>query len=218
MMKERPILFSAPMVCAIINGRKTQTRRTANFGNREIAKVSTNAEFRSQSPHPLAVDRGGLFHYLRTNENEVLGFSCPYGKPGDRLWVREQFSGPWTWNEIPPSGWGWDKSDVPIWYWADGNPQEGDWTRPKPSIHMPRRYSRITLGITDVRLQWLQEISEEDACAEGVTLIDEVCGIYREDWHSLAAFERLWDSINSKRAPWDSNPLVWAISFSRVVK
>jgi len=197
-VKQRPILFSGAMVRAILEGRKTQTRRVIR----------------------------GPEKYSRIHE---CGFCCPHGVTGDRLWVREQFSGTYAWNAIPPSGWGWDNTEVPIWYWADGNPPDGDWTRPKPSIHMPRRYSRITLEITDVRVQRLQDISEDDARAEGVIVGDELQraedeATRRRGWIPAARwilsarepFSELWDSINAERAPWNSNPWVWAISFKRI--
>lgn len=199
-MKEHPILFSSSMVCALLDGRKTQTRRV-------------------MSPQPSLVDRAGCWY--GRNPASLQNRPSKYGVKGDRLWVREQFSGPHSWATIPPAGWGWDKSDVPIWYWADGNPPEGDWTRPKPSIHMPRRYSRITLEITDVRVQRLQVLTEDDAIAEGVERIN---GIYRHHTRAdlghvspIGSFQTLWDSINAKRAPWATNPWVWALTFRRVM-
>jgi len=217
------------MVRAIIEGRKTQTRR-----------VISDDWWRCNEPDDF--QPGG---------DRRPGEYCQYGDIGDRLWVREQFSGPHAWSNIPPSGWGWDNTDVPIWYWADGNPPNGDWTRPKPSIHMPRRFSRITLEITDVRVQRLQEISEVDSTAEGCSA-DPFPGHWWQGYrdfgdgvlhHQQAVgetppawmiepkpmsdvrhldrsakdqFQCLWESINAKRAPWESNPFVWAISFKPI--
>lgn len=164
-MNERPILFSAPMVRAILDGRKTVTRRI-------VKPVGNDDAF-------VLLDHGKWFWPYRSDDGESsitadgneTPHSCPYGQPGDRLWVREAFSGPHCMDAsdgckaVPPSKWG-DCSR--IWYWADGNPTEGDWTRPRPSIHMPRWASRITLEIVSVRVERLQDISYEDALAEGV--------------------------------------------------
>lgn len=185
-VKTRPILFSAPMVTALLAGRKTQTRRLAK----------------------AAVDRN---------------FGCPYGAPGDLLWVRETFSGPHCMEAsegcaaAPPSKWGRSSR---IWYWADGNPQDGDWTRPRPAIHMPRWASRLTLRITDVRVQRLQDISEWDAIAEGIECVGgrasiapwaDYCGLSRFSAPSRS-FQSLWESIHGPES-WDANPWVWALSF-----
>jgi hypothetical protein len=193
-IRERPILFSAPMVRAILEGRKTQTRR--------VVKPRRDPDFGCElSPGEIAGE-------IRDGHYEI----CPYGQPGARLWVREAFSGPHCMDAVPPSKWGRSSR---IWYWADGNPQDGDWTKPKPSIHMPRWASRITLEITGVRVERLHQISEEDALAEGV---------HRFDWQddngecpatTREAFARLWESINGAGG-WAVNPFVWVVSFRRV--
>ena len=125
---------------------------------------------------------------------------------------------------VPPSKWG-DCSR--IWYWADGNPTEGDWTRPRPSIHMPRWASRITLEIVSVRVERLQDISYEDALAEGVLdfrqLIEPECQqgetadecARRLCWPQRS-YRQLWESINGEGS-WEKNPWVWVIEFRRVV-
>ena len=213
-MKERPILFSAPMVRAILAGTKTQTRRVVKPESGLLVYLQEDYGCRYSASYtpgvaPVVNVTPGRPH------TEIVLPHCPYGQPGDRLWVRESFSGvhdydsghdgrPW-----PPSAW---FQDDPIWYWADGNPEHGDWTRPRPSIHMPRWASRILLDVTDVRVQRLQDISEGDARAEGVTPLagpDDLPGVW------TGAFERLWDSINGAGA-WLSNPWVWAVSFRRV--
>ena len=124
---------------------------------------------------------------------------------------------------VPPSKWG-DCSR--IWYWADGNPTEGDWTRPRPSIHMPRWASRITLEIVSVRVERLQDISYEDALAEGVLdfrpLIEPECQqgetadecARRLCWPQRC-YRQLWESINGEGS-WAKNPWVWAIEFRRI--
>jgi hypothetical protein len=167
---------------------------------------------------------------------------CPLGlryHVGDRLWVREAFSGPQDNDEMtwPPSA--WFRGD-PIHYWADGNPESGDWTKPKPSIHMPRWASRLTLAVSDVRVQRLQDISEEDARAEGVEPPDQeredrdnsicpTCGgtrlyvglganygvsefdCYACDTH-VKRYKHLWEWISGPGS-WAENPFVAAITF-----
>lgn len=191
-MKERPILFSGAMVRAILDGRKTQTRRVAK-------------EFAGRDDLDLILRR-----FPHQN-------GCPYGQAGDRLWVREAFSGPWCMEAqggmaaTPPSKWG---ATSRIWYWADGSPTHGDWTRPRPSIHMPRWASRITLEITGVRVERLQDISEADAVAEGCGQDGSVDGVYVAN-NPRGAFFHLWRQINGPGS-WDANPYVWVVSFRRI--
>lgn len=187
-MKERPILFSAPMVRAILGGRKMQTRRVINLRGEQLCSR----------------DR-----WLVTTPNHSI--RCPYGQPCDLLWVRE------TWR-------GGDDTLDSVFYKASGDlcTEHGgicqhEW---RPSIFMPRKFARITLEIVDVCVQLLQEISEEDAIAEGVS-IDREDSEWRgtkksADCHR-GRFALLWDTINRKRFPWESNPWVWAITFRVVV-
>ena len=109
----------------------------------------------------------------------------------------------------------------PIWYWADGNPTEGDWTKPKPSIHMPRWASRLTLTVSDVRVQRLQDCSDDDAAAEGLTYLDDGpgAGFWIVDGTpvcsagSVEAYAQLWNHINGDGA-WEANPWIVAITFT----
>ncbi len=216
-MKERPILFSMPMVRALLAGTKTQTRRTMKPQPRD-----------SWQPLPEMVeingyDRDGELNpdiYLGhgfCNDEGLEGHVCPYVVPGDRLWVRESFSGPWGLRDLPPKQW---PALTPIHYWADGNPEDGDWTIPKPSIHLPRVHSRILLELTDVRVQRLQEISEEDAIAEGLAFAvmnggsashpqNTTDGVWQDP---RRAYRSLWESINGAGS-WDANPWVWVLTF-----
>lgn len=184
-MRERPIIFTGAMVRAILSGSKSQTRRVVNPSHRAQIDLSRG-------------DRAA--HWSKP---------MPYGQPGDRLlWVRETFSGPWCMGDTPPSKWGRSSR---IWYWADGNPDEGDWTRPRPSIHMPRWASRITLEVTGVRVERLQDISEADALAEGVSAI-----LYEMRRATPRCdFQALWQSINGPDS-WAANPWVWVIEFKRI--
>ena len=174
-MKERPILFSGPMVRAILDGSKTQTRRVAK-------------EF-DEMPN---LD-GILQRFPRQN-------GCPHGAPGDRLWVRE------TWaHERDGTG---CPDDTGVLYRATdpGWDDEGTGLRWRPSIFMPRIASRILLEITDVRVQRLQEISDEDARAEGY----DRSHAFPREWFAL-----LWERINGTGS-WHANPWAWAITFQRL--
>ena len=181
-MKERPILFSGPMVKAILDGRKTQTRR-----------VVRPKEWANPAGRPL-LNR------------------CPYGAPGDKLWVRE------SWRPRQPGA---------VYYRADSYDYQHDELRAggavpqwRPSIHMPRWASRITLEVMAVRVERLQEISPDEATAEGAIEWATRCG--RNDAldgrvkgipYPINTFAELWDSINAKRTQWLSNPWVWVIEF-----
>lgn len=199
-VKERGIIFSAPMVRAVLEGRKTQHRWVI-----------------APQPTSLPEQGTGLWHHVRGAKWESgLPYLCPYGKPGDRLWVRET----WAMNE-PPSGAIYratDQKQVEAIHYKRANFK---WT---PSIHMPRWASRLTLEITNVRVERVQQISEEDAITEGIET--DGCGHFKnysdptDDvmWLSLiGSFAGLWDSINFKRGHgWDSNPWVWVIAFKQV--
>ena len=190
-MKEHPIIFSGETVRAILDGRKTQTRR--------VAKIE-------------GIDEKGLpFRYHMPGLKLMPYFViCPYGQPGDRLWVRENIR--------------WHKEGTPTRYGADGCPvmRDGEsvaWIFNEghmPSIHMPRWASRITLEITDVRAERLQEINSEthdDVLKEGWPFEEEG----KTDENPVWLFRRYWDSLNVKRGfGWDTNPFVWVISFKRI--
>jgi len=198
-MTERPILFSAEMVRAILDGRKTQTRRKMKVQPWPDAIVTV------EHYHQTVIDRCGDMQpgpeIFGAHWDDECGLRCPYGAPGDLLWVRE------TWFDPQMDG-------GRVLYAAD-KPDVHPIHRRRPSIHMPRWASRIMLRITDVRVERLQAISEDDARAEGcepVGWIDETdvgMSSYRE------GFSRLWNDINGPGA-WDANPYVWVISFERV--
>lgn len=192
-MKEHPILFSGPMVQAILEGRKTQTRRV-------VRERSFPPRFHVRCQH-IGV---------RAALDEFGALPCPYGQPGDRLWVRETFSLPDDWDCTE------DRSLLD--YQADLKGTAAH--RWRPSIHMPRWASRLLLEVTEVRVQRVQEISGEDAKAEGVNPIPYIMPgeeatlagrLYQE------RFRVFWDSINADRGyGWGVNPWVWAISFRRI--
>ena len=193
-MKERPILMSAPMVRAILAGAKTQTRRVMK-GTQPWGMKDGRPEWAIAGSEPR----------------------CPYGVLGDRLWVRET----WAQNENQLSETRMDRSYA---YAADNagraldNGGEKPW---RPSIHMPRWASRITLEVTGVRVERLQDISEADAIAEGISFSAAFGGYHTEDgrhFHCtdpIESYASLWDSIHGAGS-WDANPFVWCVSFKRI--
>lgn len=238
-MKERPILFSAPMVRAILDGKKTQTRRIIQSPAKGMQKSgATVIKYRPPGDpwykdHVFSMrSRHGVWGDY--TQERFLQF-CPQGQPGDRLWVKE------TWGVRISHSCAMDAcdcADVVVTYAAGGDgdvrfvseydigahPSGEQWLLPKAALagknvsplFMPRWASRITLEVTSVRAERLHDITEEDAKAEGVDAI----GInaiprngtlcYRDD------FAQIWDIINGKRASWALNPWVWVIEFRRI--
>ncbi|MCK0547873.1 hypothetical protein ACTMQT_19690 [Pseudomonas syringae pv. aptata] len=208
--KERPILFSAPMVRAILSGQKTVTRRVTKVQPRSDADIGSYGKGQP---------------FIRNPDVTKPNPECPYGRPGDRLWVRETWycdhfevmRGPY----LKPDDLdiGEALNDGTLVYAADGlAPYEQEQPTWKPSIHMPRWASRILLEITAVRVERLQEISRSDIRAEGLECppelaSDDVSPNYR-DWYP-AAWRELWESINGADS-WNSNPWVWVVEFKRV--
>lgn len=215
-MKERGIIFGAPMIRALLAGTKTQTRRSVKVPRSpwpwepEIMTCDwlKNADGTPASfpPYPELV-----------NSRSGKSITCPYGAPGDRLWVRETFAA-----NIPGC-----EEQRGYTYRADHLDPRGDgpahpirWT---PCLLMPRVASRITLEITEVRVDRLQAITEEDARAEGAKRASIRDGLTLTSKHGEClngnhrdGLQVVWDSINAKRAPWSSNPWVWALTFKRV--
>lgn len=297
-MKARPVLFSTPMISALLDGRKTQTRRVVKPQPQLVEDSSTSWELRGLKPgescigYPLesapagarpfrtfAFDRitSGRIAYAHSNfgasasrgqavrwgrkehnwsEDEVLRI-CPYGKPGDLLWVRETWAPSYKAPKCQVAyaadgrcfGIGGDGSGG--WFgifhgWLEDSKYRGDrlgntlgrslyqpWKSP---LHMPRWASRLTLELTGVRVERLQDISEADASAEGIERrrITDAWGVERDAWalpeqwahaegerrkpHEVSfalaqnAYGNLWNSINGPGS-WDANPWVWAIEF-----
>lgn len=215
MTTERPILFSAPMVRALLAGAKTQTRRRLAMPepSHELARPPTRFDFT-----PAFKAHGGWCGFSDDWSRVTQWTACPYGFVGDRLWVRE------TLREYD-EGWGYAADQAPILMRRDDSryPAMLSWAHHKEtttcvSIHMPRWASRLTLEITDIRIERLQAITNEDAAAEGMRgpMIDRdldrvvsQIGLAPRD-----AYAKLWDTINGKRAPWSSNPWVWVVTFS----
>ena len=214
----KPILFSTEMVQAISDGRKTQTRRPAPFDKFcTEAVLTTNGKWQeiyNNNPDPNKMFPGGWM--------AVTNYKSKY-QPGDILWVRERFEYS-------------DNLEEPYWYYAkyiqDYLPEYVEQVKWRPSIHMPKEAARIFLKVTSVRCERLQDISEEDAIAEGMEE-GYVCGYLNPEstkmkvWRmgdgenyelALWAFRALWDSINVKKYPWKSNPWVWVYEFERIEK
>lgn len=192
--KFKPILFSTEMVQAILAGRKTQTRR--------ILKNQPPAQTYKPIYYP------GQRKDLRVSFRNRSGLYSPFTRfkyqPGDILWVRETFAKP------PITAFG-----VPYIHKAGFDRTFCGW---KPSIHMPKEAARIFLKVTNVRVERLNNISENDAMAEGVIFhwYDEERNIKIQNAYSL--FKELWQSINGKKHPWESNPWVWVYEFERIEK
>lgn len=233
-MKERPILFSAPMVRALLDGSKTQTRRVIK-------------------PHPrddafCLLDHGEGWWPYRSEDGESANvdnmeypFVCPYGQPGDRLWVRETWQGPLfddkqdhLYREDPTPF----QNPQHCVYAADGGDAPEFMTmddelvcRWRPSIHMNRWASRILLEVVSVRVERLNDCSKSDALAEGIHSYEH---FWRDCEYSIPdiayepvkgariryscpvqAYQALWESINGAGS-WDANPWVWVVEFKRV--
>ena len=246
-MKERPILFSAPMVRAILDGRKTQTRRVVKPGSTQtwmpngVPSAVARWEHRKDGWWSMQVGTPERIVHcgVEMDGGHIGCIRCPYGVPGARLWVKETFR--------VHGDCGRDKASTSTCtgpddceFAADFNGMELDAREWRPSIHMPRWASRITLEVIGVRVERLQEISEADAKAEGiysacihvpppihtetryvapgvkmVNAADEVD--YEAPAHRTAkhAFECLWESINGYGS-WSVNPWVWVVEFKRI--
>lgn len=216
-MKERPILFSAPMARAILSGHKTQTRRVVKW------PAIPQRHDPDYDAHVLVDGWPWLHVHPGDGLNLEKKLACPYGSAGDRLWVKE------TWRErgsaqredgrIPKCATGiYGPGDC--WFAATDHEWEGPW---RPSIFMPRWASRITLAIVDVAAERLNSISEEDAKAEGCApkiwitspLSAGAMGARGERGTCKDSYRDLWNDINGAGS-WDANPWVWVITFKRI--
>lgn len=235
-IKERPILFSAPMVRAILDGRKTVTRRPVKGGQIPTEDTTIAAGERHRWMAIAQRDPRYGFGVFGATEaecaKELEEFApCPYGRRGERLWVREAWAADAQVDAVAPR----DLSQgEPIWYPADGAVRQTGCAmlttgKGRPSIHMPRWASRILLEITDVRVERLQDISEGQAKAEGIVGVafrpDDgwpICTGYMIgpddgktglETTAAKAFAGLWKSTGGD---WDANPWVWVVEFKRV--
>ncbi|MGR7890436.1 hypothetical protein ACU6XY_09650 [Klebsiella aerogenes] len=200
-MKERGMIFNGEMVRAILDGRKTQTRRPFNWRRQPAMEMAERED-------------GSLWPWAEDCENGGdIWFNCPFGAVGDRIWVREtwarynidQHSHDMAYRATPPEDW----------------PEEGKW---RPSIHMPRWASRILLEITNIGVQRIRSISQNDAAREGLMRLpatgrycinqgDQYFG--RASHDAREVFSWLWQSIYGEES-WDANPWVWVIEFKQI--
>ena len=202
-MTQRPILFSTPMVQAILEGRKTQTRRVVKPQpervNNDTPMLAT--EFIKK----LTQMKAKGLEAIRPGTDGYAFPKCPYGQPGDVLWVRE------TWQPSASGAYVHFKADI------IGEDANKGW---KPSVHMPKDACRLFLRITNVRLERLQEISEQDAKSEGAgkwkefATFPELNKTIEQETHA-SGFAKLWVSINGKES-WNDNPWVWVVEFERM--
>ncbi|WP_337175399.1 hypothetical protein [Paludisphaera sp.] len=215
-LKERPILFSGPMVQAILSGRKTQTRRVL----KPQPEPCEGDRYRWAPPGarydaglgmwiPLTTWRADV-EVMRSGAAGIAEF-CPYGTVGDRLWVRETFA---PRLDVDPREEPLKARDYAL-YRADGSSlDEPHWhhypDRWTPSIFMPRWACRIVLEITDVRVERLHRISQDDAAAEGFPWLDDPMELPPK-----GRFRETWQALNGE-ASWDADPWVWAVTFSRI--
>jgi hypothetical protein len=231
-MNSRPILFSAPMIRAILAGQKTQTRRIIKWRGEPPDFVGGRGEegdpnawgwfFDGPHHHGYAVVARG---HSERFDNGSVSLPCPYGEPGDQLWVRE------TWGlHIRSTSTAWCRASIKgrspdelalayaLAYSADGDSPQAFW---RPSIHMPRWASRLSLEVVGVRVERLHQITQADAVAEGIADTSAVWSAAGESPLSdtdragpRAGYETLWKDINGAES-WDENPWVWVIEFKR---
>ena len=191
MVKDTPLLMKGPLVCATLDDLKTQTRRLNGLDTINSAPDSWDY---------IGYIGNARHMFRRKPGSNPQTIKCPYGKPGDRLWVRE------TAYYYYLLG----KKTAVAGYFADGFKPMYSIHIKCPSIHMPRWASRINLEITDLRVERVQEITETDLIGEGFDG-------YNGTWRDEERFHHLWDSINAKRGyPWKDNPWVWVVEFKRV--
>jgi len=224
-MRERPILLNAEMVRAVLDGRKTQTRRIIQSpaknmqanGQKVIDYREPGDKWYGDHVFSMRNQSGTWCDYTK----EQFLAKCPFGAVGDRLWVRESFyeHGHWQGGGYDPED-SYFVSDKQVLYPADGiqRPSErkrDDFWRSRPSIHMPRWASRITLEITGVRVERLQDITNQDAMAEGIGHLYAYDESQPTPKDATRRFAELWQSIYGEES-WQANPWVWVIEFKRV--
>jgi hypothetical protein len=228
-MKYIPVLFSTPMVQAILDNRKTQTRRVV-----KMTKDIENPEFGY-----TAFTQIGSISVRGKHANGEYGESfikCPYGKVGDILWVRETWANTTNVNSVSDFPYGvphivsesFDgkvhsayiyRASTPDWQWLDDDGWTTEKSHWKPSIHMPKVACRLFLKIKSIRVERLQEISEQDAKAEGAEGLN--CQYIGAEHHGQGytsyteGFKKIWQDING-RVSWLANPWVWVIEFERI--
>lgn len=226
-MKERGILFSAPMVRALLAGTKTQTRRVCKRqpypnGTWNVHLQDFQCHNDYLPPSAMLMDSVSNKYDYTTSDVEGWESECPYGQPGDHLWVRETWAKPAALDPGPTVYRADYPACVPPEYENVPAVDEITW---KPSIHMFRRDSRILLEVISVRVERLNAISEADCWAEGIEacdgllddmkIIDAAKRMGRQMEDAAPTYAALWESINGA-ASWDANPWVWVVEFARI--
>lgn len=235
-MNARPILFSGEMVRALLDGRKTQDRRIVRPQPPEGTDALRDIPGENRWWAAYATHDANGVTYRPLGSDQQHSWRCPYGQPGDLLWVRER----WTFVNVQRRG---DQSELVVAHNADGadlpnrpaifvHDPDSRWydaalgwfdRRKRPSNHMPRWASRLTLRITDVRVEQLHDISDEDAIAEGLMTHPNVGGVRCWEGYEgagvtpspMVAYRDLWESIHGPGS-WDANPWVWVITFETI--
>jgi hypothetical protein len=237
-MKETPILFSAPMVRAILEGRKTQTRRVVKHRYDHLTREPYYATGRVLTDLPT---QPGAFMEFRYRQQDTPGFTgspastlvpCPYGKPGDRLWVKETWRTAKSLDGKSPSAIsdmcidaGYKQPWAPLSYDADGH-RNNEWRgfelngdaepgKTRVSIHMPRWASRLMLHVANIRVERLNDISEADCIAEGTPGGHGSIPGYNYSATPWEHYRHLWESLNGPGS-WAANPWVWVIELKQV--
>lgn len=234
-MNEKSVLYNEHMVRDVINGTKTQMRRIMKdqptFAFHPM-NMALETDYTARWYTPGIVDKDG---YLQPAKKQVFGvageeegYSCPFGAVGDQLYVREAFSRLESFNFFNPAV----PYEVPdFWYWADGDPKWGNWTRPQSGAVMPKAASRIRLEITGARIERLRDASENELLDELGDMLDydntvagrafshaehyAIAGVPVGMCPEMHGFRAWWDKTNGYGS-FDSNPWVWVINFKRV--
>ena len=223
-MKERPIIFSTEMVRAILDGRKTQTRRVVKKPIKYVQAGYYKNKVVSHYTYPIPIKTLIKHNYGFWYPLEVIAKECPFGIVGDRLWVKETFC---LVNDTEFGGKKWIdyratpkyESEHPAGW--ENDPHNPDALKWKSSRYMNRKYSRINLEITNIRVERVQDINNLDALAEGITCpkprqYSQDSDIEYPDVEPTEIFQEFWNSINARRGyGWDKNPWVWVIEFKK---
>ena len=209
-MKERPIIMSAESVQAILDGRKTQTRRVVKVANDMPCGVGVHFDGKTNSLKAFYINANG----------DINDYRCPYGQKGDRLWVKESYIRGNVFTLLKTSNFEkQSKEEV-----EEFGKNHGGWKSP---LFMKKKEAKLWLEITNIRVERLQDITEDDAIAEGIKLNKSEfnnsyqCKDYLDDenfyFDAKGSYQSLWDKLNAKRGySWDNNPFVWVVEFRRV--
>ena len=228
-MKITPLLFRTDMVKALLDGRKTMTRRIVKCDHK-ITDIGTPDDWNNGRAHPNMKrfedwgDKHG-YHLFNISSGSTIAMQCQHGQKGDLIWVKERWAHDAPTDDDARRSVESDGMNGGVYYYADCNEFDRVSLKWKSSRYMFKWASRITLKITDVRVERLQEITEDDSLKEGIDMESDYASLciniesapYPSDLErgsaAITVFKKLWDSINRKKYPWSSNPWVWVISF-----